>query len=58
MSRTTTKLSNAIIDYGLEQYALELETDGLTIVPPEITGVTLDVIDQCNRDARIASDGI
>ena len=48
MLRTTTKLSKAIIDYGLEQYALELETDGLTIVPPEITGVTLDVIDQCN----------
>jgi len=48
MSKTTTQLSDEIIDYGLQQYALELETDGLTIVPPDITGITEEVIDLCN----------
>jgi len=48
MSKTATQLSDEIIDYGLQHYALELETDGLTIVPPDITGITEEVIDLCN----------
>jgi hypothetical protein len=30
---------------GLEQYALELDVNGYTVVPPEVTGVTMDEVD-------------
>ncbi len=30
---------------GLERYALELEMYGLTTVPPEATGVSVDTLD-------------
>ena len=47
MSNDKSKLSKEIIEYELEKYALELETDGLTIVPPEVTGVSEEFIDSC-----------
>ena len=47
MSESKSKLSKDIVEYGLEKYALELETDGLTIVPPEVTGVSAEFIDSC-----------
>ena len=43
--RTPVKISPEIRDLGLEPYLLELEVDGLTVVPPEVTGVGLDRID-------------
>ena len=46
MSNTTT-LHGDIAKLGLEQYALELEADGLTIVPPEVTGINQKTIDHC-----------
>jgi len=33
---------------GLDRYVEELETNGLTIVPPEVTGVSLELIDRCS----------
>ncbi len=39
-------ISEAIVESGLEGYVEELEANGLTIVPPEVTGVTPQVIDR------------
>ena len=47
MSNENSKLPEEIVEYKLEQYALELETDGLTIVPPEVTGISEEFIDAC-----------
>lgn len=44
-----TQLSDEIRTHGLERYVLELETDGLTIVPPEVTGVTPEFLDHCTE---------
>ena len=44
--RTPIKISPEIRELGLEPYLLELEVDGLTVVPPEVHGVGLDRIDQ------------
>lgn len=41
-----TRLLPAIRDLGLEQYAFELEVDGLTVVPPEVTGVDDTTVDR------------
>ena len=49
METAATQLSDEIRSRGLERYALELETDGLTIVPPEVTGVTSDFVDRCTE---------
>ncbi|MEE2782181.1 MAG: phytanoyl-CoA dioxygenase family protein [Pseudomonadota bacterium] len=49
MKTVTTDLSDDIIRFGLEQYALELESEGLTIIPPEVTGVTPELIDRCTN---------
>lgn len=49
MQTAATKLSKEIKTLGLEQYTLELETDGITIVPPEVTGVTDKVLDRCTE---------
>ena len=38
--------SEVIKSFGLEKYLLELEVDGLTVVPPEVHGITPQVIDQ------------
>ena len=40
------KVSPEIRELGLEPYVLELEVNGLTIVPPEVHGVTEDQIDR------------
>ena len=45
MSNEKSKLPTEIVEYELEKYALELETDGLTIVPPEVTGISEEFID-------------
>lgn len=47
METNAVQLSEEIKNLGLERYVLELETDGLTIVPPEVTGVTPEFIDKC-----------
>ena len=47
MSNENSKLPEEIVEYQLEKYALELETDGLTIVPPEVTGISEEFIDAC-----------
>ena len=49
MASTATTLSDEIKDLGLEQYVLELEADGLAIVPPEVTGVTPEFLDRCTE---------
>ena len=41
-----TKMSPAISRLGLERYVLELEVDGLTVVPPEVTGLTDELVDR------------
>ncbi len=49
MENAATTLSAEIKDLGLERYVLELEADGLTIVPPEVTGVTPECLDRCTE---------
>ena len=49
MQTTATQLSKPITDLNLEKYALELEVDGLTIVPPEVTGVSTSLFDRCTE---------
>lgn len=49
MQTAAKQLSDEIKDLGLERYVLELETDGLTIVPPEVTGVTPEFLDRCTE---------
>ncbi len=44
-----TQISDEVRKLGLERYLLELETDGLTIVPPEVTGVTPEALDRCTE---------
>ena len=41
-----TKLSDEVKQLGLERHVLELEVDGLTVVPPEVHGVDAARIDQ------------
>ena len=47
MKSTATKLGERIKEPNLENYALELEVDGLTVVPPEVTGVDTELMDRC-----------
>jgi hypothetical protein len=49
MQTQAHQMSDEIKDLGLEPYVLELETDGLTIVPPEVTGVTPEFLDECTE---------
>lgn len=49
MESNAKQLSDEIKNLGLERYVLELETDGLTIVPPEITGVPPEFLDKCTE---------
>ena len=49
MNAKTSQLSKELAELGLEQYALELETNGLTIVPQEVTGVTDDFFEHCTN---------
>ncbi|MCY4129705.1 MAG: phytanoyl-CoA dioxygenase family protein [Gammaproteobacteria bacterium] len=41
--------SDPIKELSLEKYALELDTEGLTIVPPEVTGVDSALFDRCTE---------
>ena len=40
------KVSDEIRELGLESHVLDLEVDGLTVVPPEVHGVGMDRIDR------------
>ena len=40
-----TESHRTIAEMGLEKYVLEIELNGFTIVPPEVTGVTEDKVD-------------
>ena len=53
LTGASTQLSGEVKNLGLERYVLELETDGLTVVPPAVTGVTPELLDQC-RDVLLA----
>ncbi len=43
---TPTRLAPEITRLGLEEYVLQLEVDGLAVVPPEVHGVTSERIDE------------
>lgn len=45
-ARKRTSLSGEIRDLGLQEYVLQLEVDGLVVVPPEVHGVPQDRIDE------------
>lgn len=42
-----SQISEEVKRQGLEKYVFELETDGLTIVPPEVTGIEPAFVDHC-----------
>ena len=47
MSRYESSVSHEIEKFNLGKYIEELETDGLTILQPEVTGVAPELIDRC-----------
>lgn len=47
MDTAATQISDEVKNLGLERYVLELETDGLTVVPPEVTGADPALFDHC-----------
>lgn len=47
MDTAATQLSDQVKDLNLEPYVLELEADGLTVVPPGVTGVSAGLFDRC-----------
>ncbi len=49
METAAKLLSDEVKRFGLERYVLELESDGLTIVPPEVTGATPEHMDRCTQ---------
>ena len=49
METKATMLSDEIRELGLERYVLELEMDGLTVVPAAVSGVDPDVLDTCQE---------
>ena len=42
-------MTDTIKELGLEKYALELDMNGLTIVPPSVTGVGSDLFERCTQ---------
>jgi hypothetical protein len=44
-----TQLSPQIRELGLEEYVLQLEVDGLAVVPPEVHGVTEQRVDELTQ---------
>ncbi len=46
---TERKYSDEIRELGLERYVMELEVDGLTVVPPEVHGVGIARIDELGQ---------
>ena len=49
MNVQANQLSAEIVEHELEPYILQLESDGLTIVPPEVTGVSEAFLDRCTE---------
>ena len=49
MQTAATEISDEAKQLGLERYILELETDGLTVVPPEVTGVAPAAFERCTE---------
>ena len=49
METAATGLSDEIKQLELERYVLEMEVDGLTVVPPSVTGVTPEFLDRCTE---------
>ncbi len=49
VTSTAHTLGRRAQEMGLEPYVLELELDGLTILPLEVTGVSLDTIDELTQ---------
>ena len=47
MENAASQLSEEVCSLNLERYVLELETDGLTVLPPEATGVDRAMLDRC-----------
>ncbi|MCY4656601.1 MAG: phytanoyl-CoA dioxygenase family protein [Gammaproteobacteria bacterium] len=45
----STYLSEEVQNRNLEKYALDLETEGLTIVPASVTGITDDLLGRCTE---------
>ena len=41
-----TRLAPEIAELGLEEYVLQLEVDGLAVIPPEVHGVSEERIDE------------
>lgn len=46
---TKHSYSDEIRELGLESYVMELEVEGLTVVPPEVHGVSLERIDELQQ---------
>ena len=49
MANISEQIRDEIAQYRLEPYLLDLESNGLTIVPPEVTGVTDALLDRCTE---------
>ena len=49
MESAATQLSEEVRSLNLERYVLELETDGLTVLPPEATGVDMAMLERCTE---------
>ena len=49
MQTAATEISDEAKQLGLERFILELETDGLTVVPPEVTGVEPAAFERCTE---------
>ena len=47
MPSQTMNVNNKIEELELEKYALELDLNELTIIPPSVTDVTESMIKQC-----------
>lgn len=49
MENAATQISDEVKRLGLERHVLELETDGLTVLPPETTGVDGALLERCTE---------
>ncbi len=49
MSGIIEQFRDEIAQFKLEPYLLELEANGLTVIPPEVTGVSGELLDRCTQ---------
>ena len=49
MQSNATQISEEVKELGLERYVLELETDGLTVLPVKATGVKPERFERCTE---------